>query len=186
MRLTCDDLGLSKDNLLRDATLSLVQLLTNAGNDTQTALQSVGRLLTNQLSAWKHWTNQNQDGNYGHCTYVHHLTLVARTHTDDGHRNDWITPRVPHHSPQRRGASQSGPGSPSSRRSLWSSQGCRWDCWQKVLQQQHQMHIFCMLLIPNVTGGTRWCLTRTDLNLFLFFARPAYLISPVKAPLAVL
>lgn len=49
--LTCDDLGLSKDNLLRDATLSLVQLLTNAGDDTQTALQSVGRLLTNQLSA---------------------------------------------------------------------------------------------------------------------------------------
>lgn len=49
--LTCDDLGLSKDNLLRDATLSLVQLLTNAGNDTQTVLQSVGCLLTNQLSS---------------------------------------------------------------------------------------------------------------------------------------
>lgn len=48
--LTCDDLGLSKDDLLGDATLSLVQLLTDAGNDTQTVLQSVGCLLANQLS----------------------------------------------------------------------------------------------------------------------------------------
>lgn len=49
--LTCDDLGLSKDNLLCDATLSLIQLLTNAGDDAQTVLQSVSCLLTNQLSS---------------------------------------------------------------------------------------------------------------------------------------
>lgn len=53
MALTCDDLGLSKDNLLCDAALSLVQLLTDAGNDTQTVLQSVGCLLPNELTPQK-------------------------------------------------------------------------------------------------------------------------------------
>lgn len=51
---TCDDLGLSKDDLLGDAALPLVQLLTNAGDDTKTALQSVGRLLTNELTRHTH------------------------------------------------------------------------------------------------------------------------------------
>lgn len=51
---TCDDLGLSKDNLLGDAALPLVQLLTNAGDDTKTALKSVGRLLTNELTRHTH------------------------------------------------------------------------------------------------------------------------------------
>lgn len=51
--LTCDDLGLSKDNLLCDAALPLVQLLTNAGDDTQTVLKSVGCLLTNELKPYQ-------------------------------------------------------------------------------------------------------------------------------------
>lgn len=47
---TCDDLGLSKDDLLGDAALPLVQLLANACDDTKTVFQSVGRLLTNELT----------------------------------------------------------------------------------------------------------------------------------------
>lgn len=47
---TCNDLGLSKDDLLGDAALPLVQLLANAGDDTETTLQSVGCLLTNELT----------------------------------------------------------------------------------------------------------------------------------------
>ena len=46
---TCDDLGLSEDDLLGDAALPLVQLLTDAGDHTETTLQSVGGLLTNEL-----------------------------------------------------------------------------------------------------------------------------------------
>lgn len=49
---TCDDLGLSKDNLLCDAALPLVQLLTNAGDDAETVLQSVGCLLANELKPY--------------------------------------------------------------------------------------------------------------------------------------
>lgn len=47
---TCDDLGLSVDDLIGDAALPLVQLLTDAGDDTETILQSVGCLLTNELT----------------------------------------------------------------------------------------------------------------------------------------
>ena len=47
---TCDDFGLSEHNLLCDASLPLVQLLTNAGDHTQAILQSVGRFLANELS----------------------------------------------------------------------------------------------------------------------------------------
>lgn len=43
-------LGLCVDDLLCDASLPLVQLLTDAGNDTQAILQGVGALLTNKLS----------------------------------------------------------------------------------------------------------------------------------------
>lgn len=46
---TCDELGLGEDDLLCDACLPLIQLLTNAGNHTKTALQRVSCLLTNQL-----------------------------------------------------------------------------------------------------------------------------------------
>lgn len=50
---TCDDLGLIEDDLLGDAALPLVQLLTDAGDDTETGLQSVGCLLTNELMRHK-------------------------------------------------------------------------------------------------------------------------------------
>lgn len=69
MPLTCDDLGLSKDNLLCDAALSLVQLLANAGDDAQAVLQSVGRLLTNELTPHKIATH---DGNHGHGSLFTH------------------------------------------------------------------------------------------------------------------
>lgn len=67
--LTCDDLGLSKDNLLCDAALSLVQLLTDAGNDAQAVLQSVGCLLTNELTPYKIAIH---DGNHGHGSFYPH------------------------------------------------------------------------------------------------------------------
>lgn len=47
---TCDDFGLSEHDLLGDASLPLVQFLTDAGDHAQTVLQSVGRLLSNQLN----------------------------------------------------------------------------------------------------------------------------------------
>jgi len=47
---TCDDFGLSKHHFLCDASLPLIQLLTNAGNHTKTVLQSMSRLLTNKLT----------------------------------------------------------------------------------------------------------------------------------------
>ena len=47
---TCDDLGLIEDDLLGDAALPLVQFLADAGDDTETGLQSVGCLLTNELT----------------------------------------------------------------------------------------------------------------------------------------
>ena len=50
MLRTCDDLSLSKDDLLGDAALPLVQLLADAGNDTETILQGVSCLLTNELT----------------------------------------------------------------------------------------------------------------------------------------
>lgn len=46
---TCDDFSLSEDDLLGDAALPLVQLLTNAGDDAEPVLQSVGRLLADEL-----------------------------------------------------------------------------------------------------------------------------------------
>ena len=49
-RSTCDDFGLSKHNLLCDASLPLIQLFPDAGNHTQAVLQSVGCLLANELS----------------------------------------------------------------------------------------------------------------------------------------
>lgn len=48
---TCDDFSLSEDNLLGDAALPFIQLLTNASNDTEAALQSVGCLLADELIA---------------------------------------------------------------------------------------------------------------------------------------
>lgn len=50
---TCDDLGLIEDDLLGDAALPLVQFLADAGDDTETGLQSVGCLLTNELTRHK-------------------------------------------------------------------------------------------------------------------------------------
>lgn len=50
---TCDEFGLSVDDLLCDAGLSFVQLLTNAGDHTETVLQSVCGLLTNELTQEK-------------------------------------------------------------------------------------------------------------------------------------
>lgn len=51
---TCDDLSLSKDDLLCDAALSLIQFLTDAGDHTQAVLQSVSGLLTNELKIKTH------------------------------------------------------------------------------------------------------------------------------------
>lgn len=51
-------LGLCVDDLLCDASLPLVQLLTDAGNDTQAILQGVGALLTNKLSGHKQLSDQ--------------------------------------------------------------------------------------------------------------------------------
>ncbi len=47
---TCDELGLCKNNFLCDSGLPLIQLLTNAGDHTQTVLKSMSDLLSNQLS----------------------------------------------------------------------------------------------------------------------------------------
>lgn len=47
---TCNDLGLGKNNFLSDPGLPLIQLLTNAGDHTQTILKSMSDLLANQLS----------------------------------------------------------------------------------------------------------------------------------------
>lgn len=50
---TCNELGLCIDNFLCDSGLPLIQLLTNAGDHTQTALKSMSDLLSNQLSGKK-------------------------------------------------------------------------------------------------------------------------------------
>ncbi len=47
---TGDELGLCKNNFLCDSGLPLIQLLTNAGDHTQTVLKSMSDLLSNQLS----------------------------------------------------------------------------------------------------------------------------------------
>lgn len=47
---TCDELGLCKNHFLCDSGLPLIQLLTNAGDHTQTVLKSMSDLLPNQLS----------------------------------------------------------------------------------------------------------------------------------------
>lgn len=47
---TFDVLCLLKDNLLCDASLSLIQLLANAGDHSETILQGMSHLLANQLS----------------------------------------------------------------------------------------------------------------------------------------
>ncbi len=58
---TCDELGLGKNDLVGGAGLSLVQLLSNAGDDTKTTLQSVGCFLTNELT-------HTQTANHKVCT----------------------------------------------------------------------------------------------------------------------
>lgn len=47
---TCNDFGLCKNNFLSDSSLPLIQLLTDAGNHTQTTLKSMSNLLTNELT----------------------------------------------------------------------------------------------------------------------------------------
>lgn len=183
--LTCDDLGLSKDHLLRDATLSLVQLLANAGNDAQTGLQSVGCLLTNQLSPWKKQNNHDAHSAYLHhlgtccstCTCVTLISVTVGTETSESRLNylialpkDVAPLRVAQDHPvhttvfdHRRAADEMITGGITA-----------------TIENTH------FARVGNVRGPSRWCLTTADLNLFSFPARPAYLISPVKAPLAVL
>lgn len=48
-RDTCDDLGLFENNLLGDASFSLIQFLPNAGNYSKSLCQGVGHFLPNQL-----------------------------------------------------------------------------------------------------------------------------------------
>lgn len=75
---TCDDLGLSKDNLLCDAALPLVQLLANTGDDAETVLQSVGCLLANELKRYRKTSNHNADNrNYVHYYYFSLLALKS-------------------------------------------------------------------------------------------------------------
>lgn len=52
--ITCNDFGLSKHHIFRGPSLSLLQLLPNAGDHAQITLQAVGHLLTNQLQRRSH------------------------------------------------------------------------------------------------------------------------------------
>lgn len=58
---TCDDLRLSVDDFFCGACLPLLQLLPDAGDDAQTALQSVSHLRTNQnqVFTWHTWRASN-------------------------------------------------------------------------------------------------------------------------------
>ena len=51
LMFTCDQLGLSVQHLLRGPALSLLQLLPDAGDHTQAALQSVSHLRTRNMSS---------------------------------------------------------------------------------------------------------------------------------------
>ena len=113
---TCDDLGLSEDDLLGDAALSLVQLLTDAGDHTQAVLQSMSGLLTNELKikkTQKHLITKCRQGLF----FIHPTSATFQTMIEMLRAKKQNNPELPHRSLQRHGASQSVPGSPSAHRS---------------------------------------------------------------------
>lgn len=57
--LTSNGLGLLKHHLLRNASFALIQLLSNAGDDSQALSESMSHLLPDQLGTAKKTGNQS-------------------------------------------------------------------------------------------------------------------------------